>query len=269
MNLPKGTKFIVFAGVAGLLATFAIHRYVTAKTTAAVKPTHQVVVALGDLSPGTALDASSAKAATWPQELVPPKAVTSVAQVQGRVLITPVCKGEPILLSKLAPEGTAAGLGGLLDESKRAITVRVDDVSGVAGFIHPGDHVDVLAELPVPGGNGEHFSKTILQNIVVLTAGQFWEQNKEQKPSIVNTVTLELTPEQGEVLTLASNQGKIRLALRSKLSTAQVQTEGVSTRRLIGGAQEVKAPPQLNSTGRQVEVIKGVERTQSSLKTPS
>jgi len=129
--------------------------------------------------------------------------------------------------------------------------------------------VDVLAELPVPGGNGDHFSKTILQNIVVLTAGQFWEQNKEQKPSVVNTVTLELTPEQGEVLTLASNQGKIRLALRGKLSTAQVQTEGVSTRSLIGGAQEAKAAPQQNSRGRQVEVIKGMERTQASLNTAS
>ncbi len=269
MNLPKGIKFIVFAGVAGLVATFAIHRYVTAKTTVAVKPTHQVVVASGDLSPGIALDATTVKATSYPEELIPPTAVNSLAQVQGRVLITPVAKGEPILMSKLAPEGTAAGLGGLLDENKRALTVRVDDVSGVAGFIHPGDHVDILAELPMPGTTGEHFSKTILQNIVVLTAGQFWEQqNKDQKPVVVNTVTLELTPQQAEMMTLASNQGKIRLALRSKRDSAEVQTAGVATSHLIG-AEAKSAPEKAQAApagkSHSVEMIKGMERSQANL----
>jgi pilus assembly protein CpaB len=261
MNLPKGIPFVVLAGLVGLVATFTIHRYVTAKTTGAIKPTNQIVVAACDISPGVALSGGLIKIAQWPQDLVPAKAAATLQEVQGRVLITPVGKGEAILFTKLAPEGTEAGLGGLLDESKRALTVRVDDVSGVAGFIHPGDHVDVLVEMQMPSSS-EHFSKTILQNIVILTAGQFWEQNKEQKPTVVNTVTLELTPDQAEILNLASNQGKIRLALRSRRNTAAVETRGVATSHLIGGeTKDPRAPGRANS----VEVIKGLERTQASL----
>ncbi len=263
MNLPKGISYVLLAGLAGLVATVTIHRYITAKTRAAVKPTNQVVVAANDISPGVALNGFLVKVATWPQELIPPKTATTLQEVEGRVIITPVAKGEPILFSKLAPEGTAAGLGGLLDDSKRALTVRVDDVSGVAGFINPGDHVDVLVEMQVPNSQ-EHFSKTILQNIVVLTAGQFWEQNKEQKPTIVNTVTLELTPDQAEVLNLASNQGKIRLALRSRRSTVAVQTAGVATSHLIGGNPK-ESSARVSSKGPAVEVIKGLTRSQANL----
>lgn len=263
MNLPKGIPFIVLAAVAGLVATFAIHRYVAAKTTTMVKPTNQVVVASSDISPGSALRAGLIKEASWPQELIPPKAASSLREVEGRVLITPVAKGEPILQSKLAPEGTAAGLGGLLDENKRALTVRVDDVSGVAGFIHPGDRVDVLVELSL--GTNEHFSKIILQNIMVLTAGQFWDQNREQKPTIVNTVTLELTPQEAEVLNLASNQGKIRLALRSRRSMAAVPTTGVATSNLIGNKEIQEASAKAPEKGHSVEVIKGVVRSETNL----
>ena len=139
-----------------------------------------------------------------------------MGQANGRVLVVPVSKGEPILLSKLAPEGTAAGLGGLLQGTMRAFTVKVDDVSGVAGFINPGDRVDVLMSVPVLESRGEQLSKIILQDVKVLTAGQVWQPNSRNEPKSFSTVTLEVTPEQTEVLNLASTQGKVRLTLRSR-----------------------------------------------------
>jgi pilus assembly protein CpaB len=264
MNLPKGIIFVVMAGVVGLLATFGIHRYVSAKTKVPVIATSQVPVAAGDISPGTALNGSLVKMVSWPKELIPPGCPASLSQLDGRVASIPVAKGEPILMTKLAPEGTAAGLSGLLGNDKRALTVRVDDVSGVAGFIHPGDKVDVLADLKIPGGQ-ENFSKTILQNILVLTAGQVMEQKGgDSKPVLVNTVTLELTPDQAEVLNLASNEGKIRMALRSRSNMTPVVTAGVSTSHLISGSAR-KEVTNLRKEGRSVEVIKGLDRSKASL----
>jgi pilus assembly protein CpaB len=265
MNLPKGVIYIVVAGLAGLVATFTIHRYVSVKTQVPVIATANVAVATSDISPGVALSGGSVTLAPWPRNLVPPKAASSLQQVDGRVAIMPISKGEPILFTKLAPEGTAAGLGALLEEGKRALSVRVDDVSGVAGFIHPGDHVDVLVELLVPDSQGEHFSKTILQNVVVLTTGQTWEQSNEKKPVLVNSVTLQLTPEEAEILNLASNQGKIRLALRGRNNKTVVQTMGVATSHLIAAwpRKEAAAPPPQQNRG--IEVIKGLERTRANL----
>ena len=262
MNLPKGIAYIVVAGLTGLVATFSIHHYIKIKTRVPVTVTDQVAVATSDISPGTALDKQWVKMDTWPQNLIPTKAASSLKDIEGRVIKTAVAKGEPILLSKLAPEGTAAGLSGLLEENKRALTVRVDDVSGVAGFIHPGDRVDVLVDMAVPNTQ-EHMSKTFLQNILVLTAGQVWEQKGENKPVVVNTVTLELDPAQGELLNLASNQGKIRLALRNPNSTAAVTTTGVDSSQLVDEQGRKKKVESKKVTT--VEVIKGMERTQANL----
>ena len=141
----------------------------------------------------------------------------------------------------LAPEGTAAGLSGILEDGKRALTVKVDEVAGVAGFLHPGDHVDVLVDLALKSeGQQDHFSKTILHDITILTTGQIWEQKGNEKPMVVNTVTLELTPENAEVLNLASNEGKIRLALRNRNNKTIAQTRGVTTENLIGGIADKK-----------------------------
>ncbi len=159
-----------------------------------------------------------------------------MSEIEGRVVKVPIPQGNPVLTSMLAPEGTAAGLSGILEDGKRALTVKVDEVAGVAGFLHPGDHVDVLVDLPLKSeGEQEHFSKTILHDITILTTGQIWEQKGNEKPMVVNTVTLELTPENAEVLNLASNEGKIRLALRNRNNKTIAQTQGVTTANLIGG----------------------------------
>ena len=258
MNLSKGTIFMAISGLVGLAAMYAVHHYISGQTQATAQPVGQVMVAAADLFPGAIITKTMVKSATWPQELIPPKAAVTQVQLEGRIINTPVSAGEPILLTRLAPEGAAAGLAGLLTEGKRALSVRVDDVSGVAGFIHPGDHVDVLMEMAKPG-SADHFSKTILQNIVILSAGQIWEQGRDEKPAVVNTVTLVLTTAQAEIMNLASNQGKIRLALRNRNDVAELATRGVDTSNLFGSDSEKKeARKEATSNRKNVEVIKGL-----------
>lgn len=268
MSFIKGPIFMGIAILAGLVAMFVVHSYISAKTKVAVKPMSQVIIAATDISPGTVISKGAVKTVSWPQELVPPKAANSLGQLEGRIVGTPVNAGEPVLLTKLAPEGTSAGLAALLTEGKRALSVRVDDVSGVAGFVHPGDHVDILVEMAIKETK-EHFSKTILQNITVLTAGQTWEQVRDQKPTVVNTVTLVLTNEQAEIMNLASNQGRIRLALRNRNDVTPVITKGVDTSGLFGIEKVDKkvtpAHARPMEKERNVEVIKGLERTQINL----
>jgi pilus assembly protein CpaB len=267
LNLPRGTIFIVAAVVAGLIATFAIHRYVSIKTTIPVAATQQVIIAAADISPGTALASQLVKNVSWPLKVVPPKSASSMGEIEGRVVMVPIPQGNPILFSMLAPQGTAAGLSGILPDGKRALTVKVDEVAGVGGFIHPGDHVDVLVDLPIKDAS-EHLSKTILQNISILTTGQVWQQKGENKPMVVNTVTLELTPHESEVLNLASNEGKIRLALRNRNNTTVAQTEGVTSSFLLSGVSMKKpaeVQPAATRAEKSVEVIKGLDRSEAKL----
>ena len=269
LNLPRGTIFLVAAVVAGLVATFAIHRYVIVKTRVPVAATRQVFIAVADISPGTAISGAAVKAVNWPRAVIPPKSASTMREIEGRVVKVPIPQGNPILISMLAPEGTAAGLSGILEDGKRALTVKVDEVAGVAGFLHPGDHVDVLMDLAMKTeGRQEHFSKTILHDITILTTGQIWEQKGNNKPMVVNTVTLELTPENAEVLNLASNEGKIRLALRNRNNKTIAQTQGVTTSILIGGIadkKESKVAAAVPVNEKRVEVIKGLDRSEAKL----
>lgn len=264
MKLPPGLKLFILAGLVGLVAVFLVHSYISRKITVEAKPTQPVVVAEMDISPGTALEGRLLKVATWPGDIVPPRAVGKPQQLQGRVALTSISKGEPILESKLAPEGTAAGLSGLLDQNMLAVTVKTDEVSGVAGFINPGDRVDVLVEIAGGGDSGrEHYSKIILQNLKVLSKGQVWDQTAEKKPKVVPTVTLEVSPEQAEMLNLATFQGKIRLALRNQINQDFFSTKGVNTAQLLNKppAPEPKVfskPESVKRDRLRAQVIKGM-----------
>jgi pilus assembly protein CpaB len=261
MILKRNHYYLIAAVLLGLLGVFAMQRFVSMKTKVAAEPCSQVVVAEADIASGTALRPGLLKAVSWPKRVCPPDVATAVNQVNDRVVAVPVSKGEPIILKKLAPVGTAAGLGGLLQPDMRAFTVKVNDVSGVAGFVHPGDRVDVLVALPM-SNRGEQFSKIILQNVKVLTAGQAMDQTNTSKPVLVNTVTLEVTPQQSEVLNLASTQGRIHLTLRNRTNKDIAPTQGVLTSSLLNGtggvakAESHKAPP---VQGRKVQLIKGME----------
>jgi pilus assembly protein CpaB len=247
-----------------MAATFAVHHYVAAKTKIPTVATGQVAVAAAPIAPGSLITPGMVQESVFPKHLIPGNAASSFRDLEGRVAGASMERGEMILFNKLAPEGTAAGLGGLLAEDKRALTVRVDDVTGVAGFIHPGDRVDVLADLKVPK-TSDAFSKIILQNVPVLTIGQIWEEQKgERKPVLVSTVTLELTPAQAEVLNLASNEGKIRLALRNRRHQKEDTTQGVAIAQLVQPATSAPQPAK-NKAGKSVELIKGVDRSEVQL----
>jgi pilus assembly protein CpaB len=263
MRIPPGLKYVVFAVLIALLATYFVHQYIISKTMVEVRRLGQVVVAEMDISAGTALTERMVRVAQWPEEIIPSSALRDPKHVVGRVVQVSLSKGEPIMVLKLAPEGTSAGLGGLLGPDKLAVTVRTDDVTGVAGFINPGDRVDVLVEMPAIGTQGEHFSKIILQNIKVLSKGQSTEQTTEKKPEVVTTVTLELSPDQAEVINLASGQGKIRLALRNRLNQAEFATTGVITSQI--GYKPVLVntlPPKGKKSEQKIDVIKGNQRYQ-------
>ncbi len=264
MKLPPGYKYVAMAGVAGVMAVVLVHNYISKKMANPLKPTAQIVVAEADIAPGTALAGRLVRVATWPQEIIPAKALTSASQVENRVAQTSICKGEPITLPKLAPEGTAAGLGGLLDPNCLAVTVKTDEVSGVAGFISPGDRVDVLVAMDKSGSESEQFSKIILQNIKVLSKGQVWDQTADKKPQVVPTVTLEVTPEKAEMLNLARSYGKICLALRNQLNLTHFNTAGVKSSQLYYQVPPVAkvamkvAQPEAPKSSRVIQVIKGV-----------
>jgi pilus assembly protein CpaB len=270
MKLPPGSKYFILAGVVGLAAVFLTHRYITSRTTVLAAPSAQLIVADVDIAPGTALTGRVMKVATWPKDIIPPKAAITSKQLEGRVALAPIAKGEPIILSKLAPEGTAAGLGGLLEPNSLAVTVKTDEVSGVAGFISPGDRIDVISEMNAPGTN-EHYSKIILQNLKVLSKGQVWDQTADKKPQVVPTVTLQVTPQQAETLNLASFQGRIRLALRNQLNHKNFYTSGIETSQLCNKTKTPATQPVAPSNGdskakgRMVQVIKGMEVSNAEL----
>ncbi|MGP8051773.1 MAG: Flp pilus assembly protein CpaB [Desulfobaccales bacterium] len=267
--MKPGLKYFIFAAVLGLVAVFLVHSYIKGRVgEPRLTATKQVVVAEADIAPGTAVSAGMVRVADYPDNLAPAQAINDPKKVVNRVALVNIAKGEPILEDKLAPEGTRAGLGGLLGENKLAVTVKTDEVTGVAGFINPGDRVDVMVEMQEPGEGGEHFSKIILQNLKVLSTGQVWEQSKgKERPDVVPTVTLEVTPEQAETLNLASLQGRIRLALRNQLNRGYFNTAGVITSQLAYKRPFLPVAPKpengvpQKAPSRTVKIIKGMNVT--------
>ena len=187
-------------------------------------------------------------------------------EVEGRVTAISLSAGEPVLESKLAPKGVIPGLTALLPEDKRAMTVKVDEASGVAGFLNPDNRVDVVVTVDKGDFNKDPISKVILQNLRVLGTGQKIEKTLGEKPQVVPTVTLEVTPKEGELLALAVREGMISLVLRNQQDMHTVQTTGVRTSSLLGKAipepvaQEPKGDKAPGAPLRTVEVIRRVTK---------
>ena len=172
----------------------------------------RIVVAAADIDIGQRLAPEMVKLVDWPADSVPKGAFADPQMLAGRVLRTSVLAGEPLSEAKLAPAGTLGGLSALITEGKRAITVRVNDVIGVAGFALPGNYVDIIvsteteAQPQAQGGQRErHISKIVLERILVLAVAQEVSRD-ETKPKVVNAVTLEVTPEQAEKLDLVAQR---------------------------------------------------------------
>ena len=216
-------------------------------------PTQPVVVAAADLQLGTALKKEDLRTIAFPLGQAPDGSFSQPEELLGRGLIVPLVKNEPVLGAKLASKEAGAGLPPVIPEGMRAVSVRVNEVVGVAGYVLPGNRVDVVATASPTESRSDTTSKVVLSNVQVLTAGTRMEQNQEDsKPVQVTVVTLLVTPEQAERLALASTEGKIQLALRNPMDTGAPVTPGIRTAGLLGGKPD--APRQVaRSTQRRVQ----------------
>lgn len=202
---------------------------------AAAVPTQPVVVAAADLQLGTELKKEDLQVIAFPAGKAPEGAFSKVSDVVGRGLIVPVVKNELLLAAKLASKEAGSGLPPVIPEGMRAVSVRVNEVVGVAGYVLPGNRVDVVATASPTDARADVTSRVILSNVQVLTAGTRMEQDQEKgKPMQVTVVTLLVNPEQSERLALASTEGKIQLALRNPMDQGAPATPGVKTAGLMG-----------------------------------
>jgi pilus assembly protein CpaB len=181
----------------------------------------------------------------FPKESTPDGAFESPEKLVGRVAITNIAPREPVTESKIAPEGTAGGLSAVIPEGYRAMTVKVDDVVGISGFIMPGTLVDVVVTIDpeAQAGMQNPISKIVLQNIKVLANGQNIDKPDDQREAnSVKAVTLQVTPEQAEKLALASSEGKLQLVMRNQIDQGDQQTPGVNKRGLLSGETASQQP---------------------------
>jgi pilus assembly protein CpaB len=203
----------------------------------------KAVVATKDLPVGAVVTEADLRVIDWPGNAVPPGLISVPQEAIGRGVLSGMRLNEPFLDSKLAPRGTGGGMPILIAEGQRALSIRVDDVVGVAGFVVPGTRVDVLLTMESEA-TPEPQTRAILQNIQTLAAGQTIQVDTEGKPQQVPVVTLLVTPEQAETLALASAQGRIQLTLRNQLDTLSIRTAGARVSTLFGPLRAVQ-PPQV------------------------
>jgi pilus assembly protein CpaB len=267
--------FIVLFLALGLGGTFALatYRYIQNRPVEKVAlPTTPVVVAGADLALGAELRREDLRTIAWPAEAVPAGSFTDPKDLVGRGLIQSMVQNEAVLPAKLAPVGSGAGLPPVIPEGKRAVSVRVNDVVGVAGYVLPGTHVDVLATISPTNQDTDMTSKVVLTNVLVLASGTKIEQDVENnKPISVSVVTLMVDPLEAERLTLASTEGKIQLALRNPLDKTAPPTPGIQPPVLLGyqGARRPVAPSRVAAAPPPpptVEIIRGDRRSQEVLR---
>jgi pilus assembly protein CpaB len=278
MNWQRLGGGLAISLIVGLLAGGFVFTQFKKLALAKSMPTIQVVVSSKPLPLGTRLQAGDLRLVTWPAAQPVQGMFTRVEDCVNRAVITSMVENEPLLEGKLAPRDGGAGLSATIPDGMRAVSVSVNDVIGVAGFVVPGTMVDVL----VTGGtNFGNVTRTILENIRVMAAGQKVEQDREGKPQTVPVITLLVTPQDANALTMASTQGRIQLALRNTLDSKKVDPPPVLQAFLFGGMptpppQVVKAahtvaapkpaappPPEMFN----VEVIRGDKKEESKFQT--
>ena len=231
----------VLAITAGGALALATYNYTQKPGKTVSIPTRPVIVAASDLDIGAELRPEDLRVVEWPANGVPKDAFSDAAEVIGRGIIYPVIENEPILPNKLASKEAGAGLPPAIPPGMRAVSVRVNEVIGVAGYVLPGTRVDVVATVSPTDQKADMTSKVILTNVQVLAAGTKIERDTDKnKPMPVSVVTLLVNPDEAERLTLASSEGKIQLALRNPLDTAIVSTTGVRQSALLGLAPPVR-----------------------------
>ena len=236
---------LIFAIAVAGLSSVVLYQVVIASVQNQPKsPGHKLLVAARDLGIGESIRETDVKEIAWHGE-PPATAITKLEAVVGRGAVAPTYAGEPILEGRLAPRGAGAGLAATIPVGKRAVALRVNEVVGLAGFVMPGMRVDVIVAGNAPGSTNPTsgtLSRTVLQNIEVLSAGQNIEKTVNGKPEAAQVVNLLVTPEQAETLSLAGSETKVQLVLRNPLDTQEQTTPGTSVAKLFGQAEQPVAP---------------------------
>ena len=278
-----------FALLVASVTSFLLYRVIVSHVQAPVHDTtarNTIVVATHDLQVGALIHDADLRQVSWGGS-IPPQAIRKAQDAVGRGVIATIYDNEPIVDTRLAAKGAGAGLAATIPMGKRAVALRVDEVVGLAGFVLPGMRVDVLVAGNPPGSDLNRqgtLSRTVLQNIEVLSAGQKIEKTTDGKPETAQVVNLLVTPDQAETLNLASIETKIQLVLRNPLDTKEEVTPGTSIARLfgqIGDRPTVLAPASTPPVRRPspvairrdpdtttVEVFTGVKKTEQKFETP-
>ncbi len=241
MKNAKAVWMLVVSVILGVLVTAMAVVWVGQKGNVAA---NKVAVAAMDIELGSKINPQMLKSVDWPTGSVPEGAFNDLKLLEGRVVKSSVQRGEPILAAKLAPVGTQGGLSAVIAEGKRAMTVRVNDVVGVAGFALPGNYVDVMVNTQQDkdqrSDENIQISRTVLEHVLVLAVAQEASRD-ETKPKVVNAVTLELFPGDAEKLDLARSVGTLSLVLRNQIDKTPVVTAGITKKELFG--EKVAPPP--------------------------
>src|SRR5207247_6302691 len=233
MRNTRAMIMMIAAVIAGLGAVVIGARWLSQQATGSA---NKLVGAGSDIDLGSRLTPAMLKAVEWPAGSMPKGAFSNPAELDSRVLRASVLSGEPVLESKLAPVGSKGGLSAVVAEGKRAMTVRVNDVIGVAGFALPGNYVDIIIntqeEGAKSGSKDQTISKIVLEHILVLAVAQEVGRD-ETKPKVVSAVTVEVTPEQAEKLDLARSVGSLSLMLRNQVDLKMAGTDGATKAKLL------------------------------------
>ena len=245
--------------------TFFLYRRLTANKP---RPVTKIVAAANDLPMGVTLAAKDVMLVDWPAEAPLAGSFSKVDAVVGRPVLRSIGNKEPIFQRDLGIEGSGIGLAAKIPAGMRATAVRSNEIVGVAGFLYPGSHVDVLATYNLPGTNGG-LTQTVLQGVEVLTAGQAVEPDPQGKPQQVNVVTLLLSPEDSQKLQLAGTQGTIQFVLRNGADSKNVEVHPTRLDQLAGlvkpPALPVRprrsSPPPTPEPQYVLEVIQGTKRS--------
>jgi pilus assembly protein CpaB len=229
----KALALILVALVLGLVAAAYATGWAERQSGIA---SNKVIVAAVDIEPGNKINAEMLSSLDWPSGKLPEGAFREFKDLQDRIVKVGIVRGEALLERKLAPLGTLGGLSAVIAQGKRAMTVRVNDVVGVAGFALPGNYIDVVVNAQQDEGRGvdaKSISKTVLERVLVLAVAQ--EAGRDDtKPKVVSAVTLELSPEDAEKLDLARSVGTLSLVLRNQVDQKTVATVGVTRNELFG-----------------------------------
>jgi pilus assembly protein CpaB len=281
MNRTRLLTIGIVALAFGAVVALFVYKNLEGRSASNAEPGVDVIVAADDIQVGARVEERDVTTVRYPALALPAGTYNKRSKVMGRGVILPISRGEFILPNKLAPENAGAGLPSLIPPGMRAVSVRVNEVVSVAGFTGPGTRVDVLLT-GTPNGGSEPQTTTVLQNVAVIAAGNKLERNAAGEAQNTPVITLLVSPDDAERLTLASSEGHIQLALRNPLDTRQDEVAAANAKGLYKGStpaapspvhvrpikQPLKAVPPPSPSVLSIEVYQGDKKTPDVVKLP-